>query len=140
MIIVDVDDLIMAEKDLKYSSLTGRIIKLFYDSYNKYGYGFDHNIYKNSFAAAIRNSAVQFEEDKIIDIFYEVDIIGQLTLDFVVEQKVIVLIGSSEQILEKDLKRLYNYLKVSEYDTGLLLNYGINPEHRRRDLSKNSEL
>ncbi len=125
----------MADKNLKHSSTTGQIIRLFYDSYNKYGYGFNQSIYKNSFAAAIRNSPIKYQKDKIIDVHYEADIIGQVILDFVVDEKIIVLISSSEQIEDKELKKLYNFLKVSQYEIGILLNYGVNPEHRRRDLS-----
>lgn len=64
------------------------------------------------------------------------EIVGQISIDLVVNEKIMILITSSDKLELKHLKRLTNYLKNSEYEVGLLLNYGEKLEYKRRDNSK----
>ena len=124
----------MNKFELKDKELTGRIIQEFYETYNKLGFGFDQGVYKNSYSSIMRNWGLEVEFDKEIDVMFGVEKVGTYKLDFVVEQKIILLITSSNEIETHELKRLYNFLKMSPYKTGLLLNFGIKPEHKRRDI------
>ena len=64
------------------------------------------------------------------------EIVGQISIDLVVNEKIMILITSSDKLELKHLKRLTNYLKNSDYEVGLLLNYGEKLEYKRRDNSK----
>ena len=128
----------MSENNLKYSEITGVIIREYFGVFNKFGYGFTAEIYKNSLAAALRQVTflkLELETDKPLDIYYEMDMVGQIHLDLVVNQKVMVLITATDKLELKNLKRLTNYLKISDYEVGLLLNYGEKLEYKRRDKS-----
>ena len=124
----------MNSSDLKHTEITGRIIQEFYQTYNRIGFGFDLKVYKKSFSLVLRNCGLKIDFDKEVDIIFEVEKVGSYLIDFVVEQKVIVLISASNEIQDHELKRLYNFLRWSQYETGLLLNFGIKPEHKRRDI------
>ena len=128
----------MSENNLKYSEITGVIIREYFGVFNKFGYGFTAEIYKNSLTAALRQVTflkLELEANKPLDIYYEMDMVGQIHLDLVVNQKVMVLITATDKLELKNLKRLTNYLKISDYEVGLLLNYGEKLEYKRRGKS-----
>jgi len=49
-----------------------------------------------------------------------------------VENKVIVEIKASRQLVEENEAQLLNYLKATNMEVGLLLNFGPKPEVRRK--------
>lgn len=123
----------MSSEHLKENELTGLIIKTYYSVYNQLGYGFSSEIYKNGFASLLRQSSLNFEQNKTITVYLETDALGQISLDFVVEKKVVVQITADDNLELRELNRLKNYLKASEYKIGLLLNFGEKPAYKRRD-------
>ena len=48
----------MLSEHLKENELTGLIIKTYFDVYNKLGYGFSAEIYKNGFASLLRQTSL----------------------------------------------------------------------------------
>jgi GxxExxY protein len=64
-------------QDAKYKQLTERIIGVFYEVYNRLGYGFLEKVYENSML-------IEFEKEKIpviaqapIKVFYEDRVVGE---------------------------------------------------------------
>jgi GxxExxY protein len=52
-----------------------------------------------------------------------------------VENKVILELKATETICEKHENQLINYLKATEIEVGLLLNFGKKPEIKRKAFS-----
>jgi GxxExxY protein len=119
---------------MKHDDITGKIIKSFYDTYNNLGFGFDNEIYKNGLVIAFLANKLKFEKNKNVPIKYELDILGNQQIDFLIMEKVIVTVSNNKTIQEPDLIRLYNIIRNSEYEVGLCLNFGLNPEHKRREI------
>ena len=63
--------------------------------------------------------------------------IGSYFADIMVEEKVIVELKVASELLEDDTNQLLNYLKGTEMEVGLLLNFGKTPEFRRKVFSNN---
>ena len=123
-------------KHLKHSELTGLILREYFGVFKRFGYGFTPEIYKNSLAATLKQVTfleLKIEIDQPLDVYYEMDMVGQIHLDLVINQKIIVLVTATDKLELKNLKRLTNYLKISDYEVGLLLNYGEKLEYKRRD-------
>ena len=126
----------MPENTLKYSEISGLIIREYFGVFNRFGYGFTGEIYKNSLAAALRQVKIlklKIEIDKPLDVYYETDMVGQIFLDLVINEKIMVLVTATDNLELKNLKRLTNYLKISNYEVGLLLNFGEKLAYKRRD-------
>ncbi len=55
---------------------------------------------------------------------------GEYFADFLIDNKVLVEIKASKQLAEENEAQLLNYLKATEMEVGLLLNFGPKPEIR----------
>ncbi|CAN5438077.1 hypothetical protein BH10ACI2_BH10ACI2_01770 [soil metagenome] len=68
-------------------------------------------------------------------------LVGEYYADLVVNGCVIVELKSAESISRAHEAQLINYLKATEYEVGLLLNFGKAAEYRRKIFDrKNSSL
>lgn len=59
-------------------------------------------------------------------------IIGEYYADLVIERKVIVELKAVPQLMPYHDAQLLNYLRATEFEVGLLLNFGPKPTHRRK--------
>ena len=64
--------------------------------------------------------------------FYEDEIIGEYFADLLVDDKVIVEIKASKNLVVENEAQLLNYLKASDIEVGLLLNFGPKPDIKRK--------
>ena len=130
----------MSNEHLKESEISGLIIRTYYSVYNKLGYGFSSEIYKNGMASFLRQTSLKFEQNKTITVYHETDALGQVVLDFVVNEKIFIHITATDELELKSLNRMKNYLKISDYKIGLLMNFGEKPAYKRRDkITKHGE-
>ena len=67
-----------------------------------------------------------------IKVFYENKIVGEYFADILVDDKVIVEIKASKNLVLDNEAQLLNYLKATDKEVGLLLNFGPKPEIKRR--------
>lgn len=75
---------------------------------------------------------MKVESQKQIDVFYADEKVGVYFADLVVEDTVMVEIKASEALREENEYQLINYLKASNVEVGLLLNFGKSPEFKRK--------
>ena len=71
-----------------------------------------------------------------IKVFYEGHNIGEYFADLCVEDKVILELKASETLSQAHEAQLVNYLKATEIEVGLLLNFGKKPEFKRKVFTK----
>ena len=64
--------------------------------------------------------------------FYESDQVGEYFADLLVDQSVIVELKAAENICEEHEAQLLNYLKATDIEVGLLLNFGKEPKFKRK--------
>jgi GxxExxY protein len=116
----------------KHSDVTGKILKAFYTVYNGLGYGFLEKVYENAMAIELRGMELRAIQQAPIVVRYANQIVGEYSADLLVEDKVIVEMKASRTIADAHEAQLLNYLKATEYEVGLLLNFGPTPDKRRR--------
>ncbi len=120
---------------LQHSSITENIIKAFYRTYKCLGYGFLEKVYERSLVIELRKLGLSVEEQCPLDVWYDGICVGTYYADLLVERKVIVEIKAASLICDEHEAQLLNYLRASEMEIGLFLNYGKTPEFRRRAFS-----
>jgi GxxExxY protein len=118
--------------DLKYNKLTEHIIKTFYKVYNKLGYGFLEKVYENAMVYEFRKDRIPVVSQSPIKVFYEEEIVGEYFSDLLVANKVIVEIKAARTLSLENEAQLLNYLKATNIEVGLLLNFGPRPEIKRK--------
>jgi GxxExxY protein len=63
---------------------------------------------------------------------YEGEIVGEHFADIKIDNKVIVELKASKSLTPDHHAQLLNYLKATDIEVGLLLNFGPKPEIRRK--------
>lgn len=125
--------------DYLHSDLTKEIIGAFYDVYNTLGFGFLEKAYENAMAIELRNKGFQVEQQKPIRVYYLSEVIGEYFADMIVNDLVIVELKASRSIIPAHEAQLLNYLKATNYEVGLLLNFGHLPKHKRKAWSNDNK-
>jgi GxxExxY protein len=123
------------ETQLLHQEITERIIKGFYTVYNTLGYGFLEKVYENALAIELRKLGLTVEQQASIKVHYSGTLVGEYFADLLVEQLVILELKAAEAIAEEHEAQLLNYLKATEIEVGLLLNFGPKPQFRRKIFS-----
>jgi len=117
--------------DLKQHELTERIIGLFYDVYNELGHGFLESVYEQALAIALAQAGSAVERQVPVLVWFRGRQVGDFRADMVVERKVLLELKAARTIDEAHEKQLLNYLRATDIEVGLLLNFGIKPQFRR---------
>jgi len=119
-------------QDFKHTELTEKIINIFYRVYNKLGYGFLEKVYENAMMIELKKEGILAIAQAPIRVLYDNIIIGEYYADILVDDKVIVEIKAARQLAEEHEAQLLNYLKATDIEVGLLLNFGVKPEIKRK--------
>lgn len=125
----------MNKENYLHTELTDLIIKSFYQVYNSLGYGFLEKVYENSLLIELRKNGLNCEKQKPISVYYDNVIVGEYFSDIIVEDKVILELKAAESLCNEHECQLVNYLKASEIEVGLLLNFGTKPQFKRKVFS-----
>jgi GxxExxY protein len=105
---------------------------IFYKVYNKLGYGFLEKVYENAMMVEFRKESIPAVSQSPIKVSYDNEIIGEYYADLLIDKKVIVEIKAVKNLLEEHEAQLLNYLKATNIEVGLLLNFGPKPEIKRK--------
>lgn len=115
-----------------HEEVTGAIIKAFYTVYNTLGYGFLEKVYENALVHELTKLGLAVSQQMPIKVYYDGQLVGEYFADLVVEGCVIVEIKAAESLHPAHTAQLVNYLKATDIEVGLLLNFGPKPEFARR--------
>ena len=120
------------KQDVKYKELTEKIIKIFYRVYNKLGYGFLEKVYENAMMVEFKREDIPVLPQSALRVFYENEVVGEYFADMLIDNKVIVEIKATKSLAAENEAQLLNYLKATDTEIGLLLNFGAKPEVKRK--------
>ena len=119
-------------QDFKFVELTEKIIEIYYRVYNKLGYGFLEKIYENAMMIEFKKENISAVSQSAIKVLYEGEIVGEYFADILISNKIILEIKAAKNIAEEHEAQLLNYLKATNIEVGLLLNYGPKPNFKRK--------
>ena len=115
-----------------HSDLTSSIINAFYDVYNELGFGFLEKVYENALAIELRQRGFIVGQQAPIPVWYHGQKVGAYYADLIVNECVILELKAVDCVVDDHEKQLLNYLKASDIEVGLLLNFGRKAEVRRK--------
>ena len=117
---------------MKHKALTEEIIKVFYRVYNALGYGFLEKVYENAMIIEFKKEGLPAFQQAPINVIYKNELVGQYFADIIVDEKIIVEIKAKKNLMAEDEAQLLNYLKATDKEVGLLINFGPKPEISRK--------
>jgi GxxExxY protein len=109
---------------MKEDELTGKVIGCAMKVHRALGCGFLESVYQNALAYELQKAGLAVECEVPIKVFYDGVDVGEFFADMLVERRLIVENKSVEQLCPAHEVQLVNYLTATEYDVGLLLNFG----------------
>lgn len=132
--------IMMNTDNYKHSDITKKIINAFYKVYNTLGYGFLEKVYENALYIELVAMGLIVKKQKQIKVFYEGKEVGEYFADMIVESSVIIELKASESLCEEHEFQLINYLKATDIEVGLLLNFGKKPQFSRKVFSNRQQI
>jgi GxxExxY protein len=118
-------------EDLQHRELTEKIIGLFYDVYNELGFGFLESVYEEAMAIALTDAGLKIQRQYPVPVWFRGRQVGDFKADLLVEGKIILELKAARSMDLAYEKQLLNYLRGTQLEVGLLLNFGPKAEFRR---------
>jgi GxxExxY protein len=88
------------------------------------GSGFLENVYENAFAIELEMNGISFQRQVRQLVLYREKVVGSFRVDVIIENKLLVELKALNSIDTTCESQLLNYLKASNIDVGLLINFG----------------
>ncbi len=104
--------------------LTGKVIRAAFEVHNQLGFGFLKSVYEKAFSIELSKLEIAHQTQSPIKVDYEQQIVGELTCDVLVEERLILELKSVTQLAVAHEVQLVNYLAATKIDLGLLINFG----------------
>jgi GxxExxY protein len=123
--------------DLLHKDLTDVILKSFYEVHNELEYGFLEGVYQNALIYELRAKGLIADVQKKITGRYKDIIAGTYYADIMVNSKVILELKACETLIQEHQYQLINYLRSTDCEVGLLLNFGKRPQFMRKVFDNN---
>ncbi|HTS04006.1 MAG TPA: GxxExxY protein [Candidatus Eisenbacteria bacterium] len=117
--------------DLKYYTLTEKIIGSFYDVSNELGYGFLESTYAGAMQVALECSGLKVSREVPISVWFRARKVGQYYADLMVNGTILLELKAVRTLEKAHEAQLLHYLRATEVEVGLLLNFGMRPQFRR---------
>ena len=121
----------MNDQSLKHAEITEKIIGVFYEVYNELGEGFLESVYQNAMSLALGQAGLHVAREVSLPVFFRGEMVGDFKADLIVNNVVIVELKSARTIESSHEAQIYNYLRSTEIEVGLLLNFGPRAQFRR---------
>ena len=116
---------------LKHRDITEKIIRAFFDVYNELGPGFLESVYRDSMFIALRDAGMHVEREVRIPVWFHGERVGDFRADLLVNSLVLVELKTARAFDESHQAQLVHYLKATEIEVGMLLNFGPKAEFKR---------
>ena len=116
---------------LKHAGLTDKIIGVYYDVYNELGYGFLESVHEESMAIALREVGLAVQRQVAVPVVFRGRQVGDFRADLLVESTILLELKAARTLDRSHEAQLLHYLRATEIEIGLLLNFGERPQFRR---------
>ena len=131
-------------KKFPHQELTKSIIGIYYNVYNELGFGFLEKVYHKALLIELRKNGYKIDSEKKVNVYYKNEVVGEYIPDVIIDEAVIVELKCVEYLTDIHENQLLNYLKATDCEVGLILNFGKDPQFIRKiftnDLKKRKQV
>ena len=114
------------------NDLTYKINGAVYEVNRVLGSGFLEKVYENALIEELKGIGLKAENQVPINVNYKGKDVGEYYADIVVENRVIIELKAIDSIQKIHEAQLLNYLKATDCEVGLLVNF----RHQRADIKR----
>ena len=116
---------------LAEDELTHSIIGAFFVVHRELGFGFLEHVYASALEIELRDRGHTVARELGVIVRYRDMEVAHQRLDMVVDDKVILEIKASERLHQEATRQLFNYLRATNLEVGLLLHFGRSARFHR---------
>jgi len=109
---------------LSLKDLQNLVVESALEVHKNMGLGFEEEAYCKALAVEFDLRSVSYESDREITLNYKGSVAGSYRLQFVVDDRVVVILKADAEIGEMDEAKVRKYLKVSRLPVGMILDFG----------------
>ena len=117
----------MTRGGLIEGALTDSVIGAFFEVYNVLGFGFLEHLYSMALERELLARGHCVARESGVRVLYKGHELGTQRLDMIVDEKLVVEIKSTSQLHKAAPRQVYNYLRATNLEVGLLLHFGPEP-------------
>jgi GxxExxY protein len=129
----------MSDTQLVEEQLTHSVIGAFYDVYNALGYGFLEQVYTSALERELRSRGHVVGREVYVPVIYKGDEISRQRIDMIIDQRLVVEAKATQELHKSAKRQVYNYLRATRLQVGLLLHFGPEPCFYRLDSGRTGE-
>ena len=126
------------DSKLLHSKLTEKVLGVYYDVYNEIGHGFLESVYNNCMFLALTKSGMAVRREVPVPVYFRGQDVGQFKADLVVDGAVLIELKAAQNLDRSHAAQIMNYLRATELEVGLLLNFWSPKPQFRRIVFENS--
>lgn len=115
--------------ELIFEELTYKIRGALFEVYKEKGCGFLEDVYQECLEIELGLQDILFEAQYPLKLLYKGHPLKKCYIpDFIVEEKIIVEIKATKELIDDHRAQLHNYLVATGHKLGLLVNFGHYPK------------
>jgi GxxExxY protein len=132
------DSTIRYEGALRWA--TEAVLGAFYRVSNELGTGFLESVYEAAMVVVLDSMGIRVERQAPVNVRFRGTLIGSFKIDLLVESAIAVELKAGRTLDSAHESQLLNYLRASDLEIGLLLNFGERPSFKRLAYSNRRKL
>jgi len=117
--------------DFVHKETSEAIIRAFFQTYNRLGFGFLESVYRRALAIELRLGGLVVMEESMVTVHYRGASVGHFRCDLLVNDQVMLELKVAKRLHSRHSLQLRNALRASTVELGLVLNFGPRPEFKR---------
>ena len=119
------------ERERKHWDLCHQIVGIFYSVYNELGHGFLEAVYEEALYIGLTEADLSVTRQVATPIWFRGRVIGEYKADLLVNNAVLLELKAVRVLDSSHEAQILNYLRATEIEVGLLLNFGSKPIFKR---------
>jgi len=120
------------KEKLFHAELTEKIIGVYYDVYNEVGHGFLETVYRKAMQIALAEAGLLVQQEFPIPVWFRGQEVGIFRADLLVANCILLELKAVASLDRAHEAQVLHYLRATEIELGLLLNFGgTKPQFRR---------
>lgn len=119
--------------------LTQSVIGAFFEVYNTLGFGFLEYVYVRAMERELRSRGHRVAREVAVRVTYKGEHLATQRIDMIVDNKLIVEVKSTHHLHRYSIRQIYNYLRGTDLEVGLILHFGPEPKFYRQILTTRTD-
>ena len=113
-----------------HADVTDTVLKVFFEVYNELGVGFLESVYHTALAIALRQAGLVVLNQVAVPVTFRGENVGDFLADLTVNGCVLLELKAISTLDKVHDGQVLNYLRATDFEVGLLLNFGPKPQFK----------